>query len=54
MTPAPPVLLGQTELFRDWAEFVARKAIDFQDKTFRQLVNEKIIPSWAEYVLKQA
>ena len=41
------------EQFRDWAELVARAAIDDQDKTFRQLVEEKIIPSWAEYVVNR-
>lgn len=43
-----------SEQFRDWAEKVVRKAIEFQDKTFRQLVEEKIVPSWAEYFLKKS
>lgn len=40
------------KLFRDWAEKLARAAIAYQDKTFRQLVDERIINSWAEYVIK--
>jgi len=48
-------LLGRARKhFRDWSEEVTRAAMDNQDKTFRQLVNEKIIPSWAEYVLNRS
>lgn len=38
--------------FQEWALLVTNKAIVNQDKTFRQLVDEKIIPSWAEYFLR--
>lgn len=38
--------------FAEWAVKVVRVAMNNQDKTFRQLVDEKLVPSWAEYVLK--
>ena len=37
-----------------WALLLTSEAINHQDKTFRQLVDEKIIPSWAEFYLKKS
>ena len=42
------------ERFSKWAVIFARAASKHQDLTFRQLVERKIIPSWAEFVLKEA
>lgn len=39
--------------FSEWAVLLAKNALKYQDKTFRQLVHEKIVPSWTEYLFKQ-
>ena len=47
----PKAQLKGNEAFNQWAVIFARAAIKHQDKTFRQMVHEKIIPSYAEYFL---
>ena len=43
--------LKDSTAFNQWAVILARAAMKYQDKTFRQMVHEKIIPSYAEYFL---
>lgn len=43
--------MTEDERFQKWALIIAKALIQNQDKTFRQLVDKQIIPSWTDFFL---
>ena len=41
------------KLFKEWAFLVAEAAVENPDKTFNQLIQDKIVLNWVEYFLEK-
>jgi len=47
------IKMAKDQRFQEWALELAKAAIKHPDKTFRQLMDEWIVPSWTDYFLEE-
>lgn len=41
------------ETYQEWAVKVAKSAADNKDKTLRELIKEKMVPTWIHFFLRK-